>query len=594
MEGYGVEKRNYTVATWMNKSPITIQPSMRIKDALTILCQYKKNELPVVEEGRVHGILRIYDVIASLDKTSGDNSITAMMKSDYTTVFADYVMEDITHLPVYIVDRQSGKMIGELSEVEMLTFQKWIMQELNDKSEAIQWYELTFDTAYEGLTVVNEKGVIQLFNQAYSRYVGVPKEEAVGRLAEEVIENTRLPVVLKTGVPERSQAHRLQGQNLVVHRIPIWKDNKVIGAAGILVYEGTSEIYQAMKRMEKLDGKHILDSKVTLPDIEENQIHFEDILGESPTISQAKKIARKAADSNATVLITGESGVGKEQFAKAIHYGGMTKAGPFISVNCAAIPDGLMESELFGYTKGSFTGADKEGKPGKFELAHNGTIFLDEIGDMPLNMQAKILRVLQDKKIVRIGGNKSISVNFRLISATNKDLKQLVCNGDFREDLYYRLYVIPIHIPPLRERKEDLPILIAHKLESLAKIYGMKEKTIDQKLLKLMRNHHWSGNIRELMNVLERLFVLTDSDHISLRDLPDLVQVSAYQDTADVKLNHIKRKKQLMDEVSKEEEEIIEQTLRQVNGNKSQAARLLGVSRSTLYNKLSRYKNKKA
>lgn len=204
------------------------------------------------------------------------------------------------------------------------------------------------------------------------------------------------------------------------------------------------------------------------------------------------------------------------------------------------------------------------------------------------------MRVLQDKKIVRIGGNKSISVNFRLISATNKDLKQLVRNGDFREDLYYRLYVIPIHIPPLRERKEDLPILIAHKLESLAKIYGMKEKTIDQKLLKLMRNHHWSGNIRELMNVLERLFVLTDSDHISLRDLPDLVQVSAYQDTADVKLNHIKRKKQLMDEVSKEEEEIIEQTLRQVNGNKSQAARLLGVSRSTLYNKLSRYKNKKA
>ncbi|MDY0394997.1 sigma 54-interacting transcriptional regulator [Virgibacillus halophilus] len=238
---------------------------------------------------------------------------------------------------------------GEIHTAQLLAYQRFVREELHQTKEKVKWYELGFDTAYEGLTVVDEYGVIQLFNENYSRFVGVSKEEAIGKKAADVIDNTRLPVVLKTGVPERSQAHRLQGQDLVVHRLPIWKNNRIVGAIGVLVYEGVSEIYQVIERMQKLEEKHMPTDENGKPSVavKSSQVRFEEILGDSPAISKAKKIARKAAKSKATVLITGESGVGKEQFARAIHDAGLTGKHPFISVNCAAIPENLLESELF-------------------------------------------------------------------------------------------------------------------------------------------------------------------------------------------------------------------------------------------------------
>ncbi|GAA0424987.1 hypothetical protein GCM10008934_13740 [Virgibacillus salarius] len=581
-----------TVEKWMNTKPTTIDPLMEVHEALKLLRNLNETELPVTQDGHLLGILRLQDIIVLMNE-KGDKShqqTANVMTNSFVRLNKDTVLQDIRELPGYIVSDESGKLEGVLTEKELLLYHKELTQKVKKTEDLMKWYELIFNTAYEGLTVVDENGVIQLFNEAYSRYVGVPKDAAVGQHASNVIDNTRLPVVLKTGVPERSQAHRLQGQDLVVHRIPIWKDNKIIGAAGILVYEGLTEIQQVIQRMEQLHKRDERNYQLKqVSNFLDSAINFEDILGDSPAISNAKKIARKAASSKATVLITGESGVGKEQFAKAIHYAGDTKAGDFISVNCAAIPEGLMESELFGYTKGAFTGADREGKAGKFELAHNGTIFLDEIGDMPLRMQAKILRVLQEKKVERVGGNQPIPLNFRLITATNKNLTQMVHDGKFREDLYYRLYVIPIDIPPLRERKNDIPIIIAHKLQQLAKVYQANVKTIDQQLLKLMYKYDWPGNIRELMNILERLFVLTDGEHISFNALPEFLHIELQKEGTLAPVQSLKKRRELLAEASKEEQELIKQTLEQVKGNKSQAAKLLGVSRATLYNKISRY-----
>lgn len=583
-----MEIQKYAVGNWMGDVSHRLNQTSSLHEALQMFGKTDSTSLPIVERKHFIGLLRFKDCMEQLSHgVSWTIPIKQMIISAYKAVESDFPMTELVEIPTYIINEDS-ELIGVIGGTELFNFNQAIAEDLQEKEELVKWFELCFDTAYEGLTVVDADGIIRLFNESYSRFVGVSKEEAIGQKADQVIDNTRLPVVLKTGIPERSQAHRLRGQNLVVHRLPIWKENQVIGAVGILVYEGVSEIYQVIERMELLDGDHNRRKNLIpiAPSVQEKKVRFEDILGESLVISETKNMARKAADSMATVLITGESGVGKEQFARVIHDTGITNQGEFISVNCAAIPDSLLESELFGYEKGAFTGASTEGKVGKFELAHNGTLFLDEIGDMPMAMQVKILRVIQEKKIERVGGTTSIPINFRLITATNKNLKKMVDKEEFREDLYYRLFVIPVHIPPLRDRKQDIPIIIANKIYHLAEAYGVSEKTIDQPIIQLMHTYDWPGNIRELMNVLERLFVLTEGDHISIKNIPQ--SLFPERQPPVIETQH-KRSEALKEAMAEEEKDDIERTLKQAKGNKSQAAKLLGISRATLYNKLSRF-----
>jgi Nif-specific regulatory protein len=249
-----------------------------------------------------------------------------------------------------------------------------------------------------------------------------------------------------------------------------------------------------------------------------NQSNIEGIIGKSRVIKELSETIKKIAPTPATVLLTGESGVGKEVFAKAIHYNSQRAKKPFIKLNCAAIPEDLLESELFGYEKGAFTGANAT-KKGKFELANGGTIFLDEIGDMPILLQAKLLRVLQEKEIERIGGNKPIKIDVRIIAATNKDLEKMVEEGTFREDLYYRLNVISIHIPPLRERKEDIPVFSYYFLDKFNKEYNRNLKFSDE-LLDVFLKYEWPGNIRQLQNTIERMVILTKNDTLTKEDIP--------------------------------------------------------------------------
>ncbi|PEP48729.1 MULTISPECIES: sigma-54-dependent Fis family transcriptional regulator [Bacillus] len=581
--------KDFSVEKWMQQDFQFVRSNDTITETVKLLIKISKDELPVLDGKQMIGIVKLTDCIQWIQQKSDKSMLVHMIVTNSINKGSMKItMNELQDIPFYVTTEQDGVLVGIIDKPELFAFQKFLKQQLQESQQLIEWFRLSFDTAYEGIAIVDENGVIQMFNDTYSRFVGVSKEEAIGQLAENVIENTRLPVVLKTGVPERNQVHRLQGQNLVVHRMPIWKQGRVIGAVGMLIHEGISDIYKILERFDQKDSA----VKPLFSKPKKKQIRFEDILGESQTISETKKMARKAAGSKASVLITGESGVGKEQFARAIHDTGITKNGPFISVNCAAIPDNLLESELFGYAEGAFTGAKKNGKAGKFELANHGTLFLDEIGDMSLLTQVKILRVLQEREIERIGGTHPIPVDFRLIAATNKDLKQMVREGTFREDLYHRLHVIPIHIPPLRFRKQDIPLIVEEHLQKLCQMYGAKEKTLDKEVLRLMFHYNWPGNVRELINVLERLFALSDDVHIRAKDLPEEFY---YRDMEQKKLvpmiQSLPAKQEAMKVVREEEERgLIERVLKEVKGNKSKAAALLGISRATLYNKLSRFK----
>src|SRR5699024_9677977 len=263
------------------------------------------------------------------------DQVTNWMTRTYSFTSDKNYMTQIETTPTYILD-EAGELIGIVDKTSQINFYQSYYNKNKDLKRLIKWYELSFEEAYEGLAVVDKNGIIQVFNEAYSRYVGVSKEEAIGKYAEDVIENSRLPIVLKTGIPERSQAHKLKGQNLIVHRIPLWKNNEVIGAIGMLVYEGISEIYQSIEQMEHLEGAFKQEKTLLITGKKTNkkQVRFEDILGNSQAISIPKQLAIKASKTKATVLITGDSGVGKEQFARAIHDSYLTKNENFISVNC--------------------------------------------------------------------------------------------------------------------------------------------------------------------------------------------------------------------------------------------------------------------
>ncbi|ERM18002.1 sigma-54-dependent Fis family transcriptional regulator [Brevibacillus laterosporus] len=371
-----------------------------------------------------------------------------------------------------------------------------------------------------------------------------------------------------------------------IERLPLYITN-----AKNQKYEGAIRNKELLMYQKSLHAMSMRTKPANGPDKPFASAVMEEILGESPAIMKAKQMARKAAMSRAPVLLTGESGVGKEQFARAIHDLGMTREGSFIPVNCAAIPDNLLESELFGYVGGAFTGANKDGKPGKFELAHRGTLFLDEIGDLPLSTQVKILRVLQEKEIERIGSVSSVFVDFRLITATNKNLGELVKRGEFREDLYHRLHVIPIHIPPLRQRKADIPRIMEEYSSRLCTTYGTTKKTMDEEALQLFFKYDWPGNVRELINVMERMYVLIDHSHIGTKDLPEefIYHYHAQTELNSTLVSFQNRHKRAMPHQEEEEKKRIENVLKEVKGNKSKAAERLGISRATLYNKLARF-----
>lgn len=450
------------------------------------------------------------------------------------------------------------------------------------------------DAVDTSVIIVNQAGDICFFNQNYyEQYaelfqkIGIPADKILGSS------------IYKKKNPQGTRVMQaLNSKQPVFREFFIDPDASYYGLTNLLPiqidgFDGIAVIMQeshSLKMLSKeiahykelsLQLQQQLTGKDNLPQT------FQEIIGDSPVFVKAMKTAAQVASASSSVCILGESGTGKEVFAEAIHYSSPFAEGPLIKVNCAAIPESLIESELFGYEKGAFTGANVKGKPGKFELANNGTLFLDEIGEMPLSMQAKLLRALQEREIVRVGGSTPIKLNFRLISATNRNLEEMIKEGTFREDLYYRICIIPLQLPALRNRKADIPLLANYFLQQLS-IPGWETRSFSSEVMEQFTNYNWPGNIRELKNCVERMAVLCTEEEIGTEVLPTAIanasdSIESQDVIADLNAYN------LHDIISKVEYDTIKSVLNITKGNKAKAIEILGISKRNFYMKLEKY-----
>lgn len=485
------------------------------------------------------------------------------------------------------VKDEQGNVIGavavfrDISELLDLNDEIYKLKEIQSLLEAI------FNSTQDAISVCNEKGIHVLINPAYTRLTGLSQKDIIGKhAAVDIVEGESIHMqVISSKLPVKNARLKVgpNGKEVVADAAPIIVDGELKGSVGVLhdlteIKKLNNELMQAKQIIRKLEAKYTI----------------EDIIANDEGMISALEKARQAAMTPATVLLRGESGTGKELFAHAIHNLSNRKYNQFVRVNCAAISESLLESELFGYEEGAFTGARKGGKIGFFEEAHGGTVFLDEIGEIPVSTQAKLLRVLQEKEIVRVGCTSPINIDVRVIAATNVSLEQAVEKGKFREDLYYRLNVIPIEIPPLRRRKKDIYLLVVHLIKKFNQEYGRKVEDISPDGLERLVSYDWPGNVRELQNYIGRAIINMKYHEtvISIEHLPKFFdndkffKIQEEEVTKTVEYNSNKSLKELMEDVEKD---IIINMLRRYGGNRTLAAKEMGVSIRNLYYKMERY-----
>ncbi|EJQ53145.1 hypothetical protein IEI_02133 [Bacillus wiedmannii] len=458
----------------------------------------------------------------------------------------------------------------------------------------ISRYESALNLLSECILGVNEQGIVNFLSGSYAQFLGIddPKE-AIGKHCTEVVENTRMHIIVKTGQMEIGHIQRISNRNIIATRIPIIKEGKIIGAIGKIMFHDIQQFKALGDQISEMESK-LSYYQTELQRLQEGRLSFQSIIGESAKMKEVKMMALKVSKSRSTVLIRGESGTGKELFAHAVHRASPRASDTFIRLNCAAIPKDLLEAELFGYEDGAFTGAKKGGKPGKIELADKGTLFLDEIGDMSLDMQVKLLRVLQEKEIERIGGTKIQKVDVRFIAATHRNLREMVQRGEFREDLYYRLNVFEIDIPPLRDRKEDMIHITAFLIKKLNGELGSNVISLDERVRDIFMEHDWPGNIRELENVLERAMNVIEGMIIQVYHLPAYLRKKDLEEELNHEIFTMDQEKHetsylLQAEVESAEKRAITRALEKTAGNVKEAAELLGIHRASLYRKIEKY-----
>lgn len=462
-----------------------------------------------------------------------------------------------------------------LSEIEKISEKLGTVKALNMELEAI------INSSYDGIWITDGRGVVLNINKASEQFSERKASDIVGKTMNELVNEgfvDRSVTLLVMKKRERITINQtVEGKRkLLVTGNPIFDDQGNL----FRIVTNVRDITELTKLQDQLsiEKKKSQRYKTELTHLRSMHITGSDLIFRSTSMRKIVDMAARIADVDSTVLITGETGTGKELVAKLIHRLGKGYRRPCITINCAAIPEQLLESELFGYEGGAFTGAKKEGKLGMFELAHTGTLFLDEIGELPLALQVKLLRSIQEKEVFRIGGTKPIPVDVRIIAATNKDPKIMLKEKTFREDLYYRLMVVPIHVPPLRDRREDIPLLVHHFIDEFNQHFGY-QKTISPQVLDRLLGYNWPGNVRELRNVIERIIVISQGDEIVVNDLPSFMNLKKFVPKVGVRLK---------DAIIEMETFLLYETYKSC-GSWLTVAKVLGVNYTTVYRKVARY-----
>lgn len=454
----------------------------------------------------------------------------------------------------------------------------WLLEQWPE--ERYRVIAMILDSIYDGVLIADENSIVRYINPEYTRITGVKSEEIVGRLVSDIRPGAVLPTVIKSGKPLEGIYRRTGDIEYVVDMAPIFLAGKIVG--GVSVVKDVTEARRLMKEVQRYEKKtsHL---KTMVQQAYRAQYYFDDILYGSTAMHEVITLAKRVAKGDSNVLITGESGTGKELMAQAIHNASPRGEGPFIALNCAALTSSLAESELFGYEEGSFTGARKGGRMGAFEIADGGTVLLDEVGELSLEIQAKLLRTLQERKVRRVGEAVEVPVNVRVLACTNRDLKEMVSQGLFRKDLFYRLNVVQLQLPPLRERANDVEILAEKFLANYSQ-RTHRAFAFCTAVFPVLRRHDWPGNIRELANAIEFAANMCDGSVIAASDLPNyLLTDTSAAAPEERKLDII---------VQEAERKAIVERLNVTGSDlpgKKRAAKELGVSLATLYNKIKEY-----
>lgn len=594
-----LDKLNNLVAKdIMDIQMLIINKNTNLSDAVFLMLKNDVQDAIVANDNQIFGLITIHDIAKIFNMAEREKllqkKVSCFMQKDVVTVQSTTKAIDaknimkarkIGRLPVL----EDDNLIGIIRIKDIINKLYDVISAMNDNFVNI------LNSIHEAICIVDKNANVIMWDQQSEKLYGIKEEDIINKSLKDFFPTALICQVMEKKKPIENVCHSpKKGSYAIISAMPLFIDGEFVGA--VSTDRNITEITNLTSELEETKDKlHYLEQEVKK--ISDANYSFNKILGNSNIMKEKIARAQKVAVTNVNILITGQSGTGKELFARAIHQASK-REGPLVAVNCSAIPENLFESEMFGYVSGAFTGASKKGKAGYFELANHGTLFLDEIGDMPMFMQSKLLRVLQENKIKRVGAEKDIEVDVRIISATNRALETMIENEKFREDLFYRINVIKIELPGLRERKEDIPILVRHFIHQFCQQNQLKIPKLEPEVLTLLMGYKWKGNIRELQNTVENLVVFSQEGEIRVDSLPQKIIENQLNDKI-MGLEFLKDRKSINDQdeldldlneiVSEIEIKTIKKALTITKGNKKQAAHLLKIPRSTLYYKIKYY-----